>query len=132
METNIQKFELSQNGKNYILTTGVKGIFVKLTCIEAGVAQPLIYIGEFSLAYLQTLSKIFDTISTVIQAQEILNHSIETQKVSIENQGDVINITLYLARETESEENYEVKMGGGNNIQKNIAYNKPEEYTSTE
>ena len=132
METNIQKFELSQNGKNYILTTGVKGIFVKLTCIEAGVAQPLIYIGEFSLAYLQTLSKIFDTISTVIQAQEILNHSIETQKVSIENQGDVINITLYLARETESEENYEVKIGGGNNIQKNITYNKPEEYTSTE
>ena len=132
METNIQKFQLSQNGKSYILTTSVKGIFVKLACIESGVTLPLIYIGEFSLAYLQTLSKVFESVSTVIQAQEILNHTIETQKVSIENQGDVINITLYLARETESEENYAVKMDGGNNLQKNIAYNKPEEYTSTE
>ena len=132
METNIQKFQLSQNGKSYILTTSVKGIFVKLACIESGVTLPLIYIGEYSLAYLQTLSKVFESVSTVIQAQEILNHTIETQKVSIENQGDVINITLYLARETESEENYAVKMDGGNNIQKNIAYNKPEEYTSTE
>ena len=132
METNIQKFELTQNGKRYILTTGVKGIFVKLTCIEAGVVQPLIYIGEYSLAYLQTLSKIFETISTVIQAQEILNHTIETEKVSIENHGDLINITLYLSREIESEENYAVKMDGGNNLQKNIIYNKPEEYTLTE
>ena len=132
METNIQRFQLSQNGKNYILTTGVKGIFVKLTCIESGVALPLVYIGEYSLAYLQTLSKVFESVSTIVQAQEILNHTIETQKVSIENQGDIINITLYLARETESEENYAVKMDGGNNLQKNIAYNKPEEYTSTE
>ena len=132
METNIQKFQLSQNGKNYILTTGVKGIFVKLTCIESGVALPLVYIGEYSLTYLQTLSKVFESVSTIVQAQEILNHTIETQKVTIENQGDIINITLYLARETESEENYAVKMDGGNNLQKNIAYNKPEEYTSTE
>ena len=100
---NIQKFQLSQGGKNYILTTQIENDSVKLTCVESEIPNAIIYLGLFSLSYLRSLSKMFNTMTTIYQAQEFLNSSIENQKVRIENQGTLINIILYFNRETESE-----------------------------
>ena len=109
MSTNIQKYELEQNGRKYILTTEVEGELVKLTCIEIGISNPPIFIGEYSLKQLRQLSTMFSSITTIYQAQELLDQTVEDQKVSIEHHGDIINIILYLARETESEDSIIVR-----------------------
>ena len=101
--SNIQKFQLSQGGKNYILTSEIEGDYIKLTCIESAIQNPPIYIGRFSLVQLRQMSKMFNTMTTLYEAQTFLNQSIENQKVSVENQSAIINIILYFQRETESE-----------------------------
>jgi len=104
MATNIQKFQLSQGGKNYILTSQIENGLIKLTCIESQIVNPPIYLGTFSLAQLRQMSKMFLKMSTIYEAQEFLNQSIEGQKVRVESQGTLINIILYFERETESED----------------------------
>ena len=42
--------------------------------------------------------------TTIMEAQNFLNQSIENQKVSVENTGALINIILYFQRETESQD----------------------------
>ena len=132
MENNLQKYELSQNGRNYILTTEVQSDYVRITCVESGISNPPIFFGEFTLAYLRQLSKIFNTISTIAQAQEIINQTIETEKVLIEHKEDIINITLYLQRETESENSQSVIMNGMNNEGQSAAYSRPLAYNTVE
>ena len=123
METRPQKYELSQNGKKYILSTQILGENIKLTCIETGISNPPIFEGEFSITQLRQLSTIFNTISSIIQALELLNQTIENQKVSVEPQGNFINIVLYLTSELESEDSLSLKIGL-NNPQNGI-YNQP-------
>ena len=114
MATNIQKFQLSQGGKNYILTSQIENDVIKLTCIESQIANPPIYLGTFSLSHLRQMSKMFLKMSTILEAQEFLNQSIENQKVRIESQGTLINLILYFERETESEDIIQSK--NNNNI----------------
>ena len=104
MSSNIQKFQLSQGGKTYILTTQVENESIKITCVESQVPNSIIYLGLFSLTYLRQLNKMFNTMTTIYQALEFLNTSIESQKVSVQYEGNLINIILYFNRETETEE----------------------------
>ena len=104
MATNIQKFQLSQGGKNYVLTSQIENNLIKLTCIESQIVNPPIYLGTFSLTQLREMSKMFLKMSTIYEAQEFLNQSIENQKVRVESQGTIINVILYFERETESED----------------------------
>ena len=131
----MQKYELSQNNRHYILTTEVEGEYVKVACVETGISNPPIFFGEFSLSYLKQLSAMFNTISTIYQAQEILNQTIETQKVTIEHQGNIINITLYITSESESEDSSAVKIGEMNNQYQGIQgqiFTQPIEYNTLE
>ena len=129
MTTNIQKFQLTQSGKNYILTTLIEGDFVKLTCVESQVPNSPVYFGRFSLAQLQQISKMFNTMTTIYQAQEFLNKSIENQKVSVLHQGNIINITLYIQKEGQAENivttNYESQAINYNTLP--IEYNNVQE-----
>ena len=104
MSSNVQKFQLSQGGKNYILTTQIDGNFVKLTCVNTSNPNSPMYFGQFSLVHLQQLSKRFTTMTTIYEAQEFLNQSIENQKVSVESQGNLINIVLYFQKEGQAEQ----------------------------
>ena len=103
MSTNIQKFNLSQGGKNYILTSQIEGENVKLTCVESEIQNPPIYIGFFSLIQLRQMCKVFNSMTTIFEAQTFLNQTIEKQKVSVQNKGTLINIIIYFQRETEVE-----------------------------
>ena len=123
--TNLQKFDLEQNGRHYILTTEIEGEYVKLTCVETGVTNPPVFIGKYSLIQLKALSTMFNTISTILQAQELLDQTIENQKVSVEHNGNIINITLYLSRESESEDSVIVKKRIND---QDKLYNKPIQY----
>ena len=95
MSTSIQKFQLSQGGKNYILTTQIEGDSIKITCVESTVPNSPIYLGQFTLYQLCQLSKMFNTMTSISQALEFLNQSIEGQKVRVESQGTLINLILY-------------------------------------
>ena len=103
MSTSIQKFQLSQGGKNYILTTQIEGDSIKITCVESMVPNSPIYLGQFTLYQLCQLSKMFNTMTSISQALEFLNQSIESQKVSVESQGNLINIILFFQREAETQ-----------------------------
>ena len=103
MSTSIQKFQLSQGGKNYILTTQIEGDSIKITCVESMVQNSPIYLGQFTLYQLCQLSKMFNTMTSISQALEFLNQSIESQKVSVESQGNLININLFFQREVETQ-----------------------------
>ena len=126
MASNIQKYELSQNGKTYILTTQIQEEKVKLICIEDGVTNPRMFVGEFSLSSLSQLSPLFQNI-TLIQAQEIINQTVENQKVSVEPQGEVLNLILYLTKEAEFDDSFLVKMGLSS---KGVIYKEPIIYHS--
>ena len=128
----MKRFDITQNGRSYILTTEVQGEYVRITCVETGISNPPIYFGEFSLTYLQQLSKVFRSISTIYQAQEILNQTVEIQKVTIENKGNIINIILYLTRETESENSVVMEASGMDNQAQSAAYSQPLIYNSVE
>ena len=95
MSSNIQRFQLTQGGKNYILTSQIDGEFVKITCVESNVENSPMYIGRFALSQLQQLNKRFSNITTIKEAQEFLNQSIEKQKVNVEYKGNLLNVTLY-------------------------------------
>ena len=95
MSSNIQRFQLTQGGKNYILTSQIDGEFVKITCVESNVENSPMYIGRFALSQLQQLNKRFSNMTTIKEAQEFLNQSIEKQKVNVEYKGNLLNVTLY-------------------------------------
>ena len=122
MKGNVQKYELTQKGHIYILSTEINDQFVKLTCVESGAANPNLFLGEFSLSHLSQLNSRFNNISTVIEAQEIINQTIENQKVSIEPQGSIINLVLFFSDQSETDDSYLIKMGLNS---QGVIYNKP-------
>ena len=126
MEINSQRYELAQNGRKYILTTEIHGDYVRLTCVETGVHNPLVYLGEFSLVQLRQFCSVFNSMTVISQAQELLNKTIESQKVSVEPKGDFLNIVLYLTSESEEEDSFSLRMGANN--PQNLNYNQPVVY----
>jgi hypothetical protein len=64
--------------------------------------------------------------TVISQAQELLNKTIESQKVSVEPKGDFLNIVLYLTSESEEEDSFSLKMGVNN--PQNLNYNQPFAY----
>ena len=110
MNNNIQKYELSQNGRKYILITQVQDQLVLLKCIELGVVNPPMFFGGFTLAQLGQLCSKFNTLSSINEAHALVGETIEKEKVGVEPIGDVINIILYFPSDKESEE-FEMKIG---------------------
>ena len=118
-----------QNGKKYILTTQISGEYIILKCIERDAINPPIFIGQFSLSQLRQLCSIFNSISDLSQALNLLNQTIENQKVSVEYKGQLINVILFLTSETESEDEFSVKFDLTMQTNDPI-YNKPIIYQS--
>ena len=123
----MQKYELTQNGHTYILSTLIKDQFVKLICVESGISGQHLFVAGFTLEQLRQLNSVFNNVSTIIEAQEIINQTIENQKVSVEPQGNLLNIVLFLSKETETDESYLIRMGLNS---KGIIYKEPIIYKS--
>ena len=121
MSHRIQKYELTQNDRKYILSTQIEGENVKIMCKEVGMTNPPEYIGIFSLDQLRQLSEFFNNISTINEAQELLNQTVENQKVSVEYLGNIINIILYFTKESEEEDSLAMKI----ELINDVIYNKP-------
>ena len=93
---NLKRYGITHNFKKYILSSGIYGEYLRLTCVESNKKKPAIYIGDFSLDYLRQLSSIFNSVLTIHEAQNLINNTIESQKITITCEKDMINISLYL------------------------------------
>ena len=107
MDKNIQRYQLSQDDKQYILTSRIHKGKVRLTCYEINSKSksnnPPIFVGDFSLDYLKGLSSFFNMAFTIEEAQNLINKTIEAQQISIDSNGQYINILLYLDNEIQNE-----------------------------
>ena len=102
MENSIQKYELTQNGRKYILSTQIYENKIRLTCVETNKENPPVFVGDYPLLHLRQLSSAFNSISTIQEALYLLNKTIEDQKVKVDNKGDSINIFFFLLNQGEN------------------------------
>ena len=100
MDNNLQKYYLTQDGREFILSSDIKNNLVILSCIETNKENPPIFVGEFSLSHLRQLNKLFDSKLTVKDAQDLINKTIKAEKLKIEYKEKQINIYLYLLNQT--------------------------------
>ena len=121
MENPVKKYELEQEGKKYTLSTQIFENKLRFVCIEVNQLNPLVYTGEFSLTDLQQLNEIFASIKTISEADEIFDNILVNQKVSLEPEGNILNLTLVVKKEDQSENNFILKL---NLFNQNVSTNE--------
>lgn len=95
-EYNVQKYELNQGGKNYILTTGLINDNLRITCRDHIESIGPYYINDFSLSDLSSKNKYFMLSNSIESAQVEINKAIERQKCGLKQEGNIIKIIIYL------------------------------------
>ena len=101
METNINLYNLSQEGKQYLLKSSLIGNRLRLSC-KSQANQKIKFTREFTMDELKTLDKIFSPITTPFEALQCFDIMMKNQKVSVSESNDVINIKFYLKSEEDS------------------------------
>ena len=101
MEININLYNLSQEGKQYLLKSSLIGNRLRLSC-KSQANQKIKFTREFTMDELKTLDKIFSPITTPFEALQYFDTMMKNQKVSVSESFDVINIKFYLKSEEDS------------------------------
>ena len=101
METNINLYNLSQEGKQYLLKSSLIGNRLRLSC-KSQANQKIKFTREFTMDELKTLDKIFSQITTPFEALQCFDTMMKNQKVSVSESFDVINIKFYVKSEEDS------------------------------
>ena len=101
METNINLYNLSQEGKQYLLKSSLIGNRLRLSC-KSQANQKIKFTREFTMDELKTLDKIFSPITTPFEALQCFDTMMKNQKVSVSESFDVINIKFYLKSKEDS------------------------------
>ena len=100
METNINTYNLSQDGKQFLLQSSLIGNRLRLSCKSVS-NQKIKFVREFTIEELKQLDKIFSSIITPYEALQCFDRIMKNQKVSISESLEVINIKFYLKTEEE-------------------------------
>ena len=100
METNINIYNLSQAGKQYILKSSLIGNRLRLSCKNLS-NQKIKFTREFTIEELKQLDKIFSSITTPYEALQCFDTIMKNQKVAVSEAFEVINIKFYLKSEEE-------------------------------
>ena len=95
-EYNSQTYELNQEGRDFILTTGLINDNMRVTCRDHIELSGPYYMGEFTLSDLSSLHKYFLLSESIESAQSEINKAIERQKCGIIDQGNIIKLIIYL------------------------------------
>ena len=95
-EYNIQTYELNQEGRDFILTTGLVHDSIRVTCREHIEISGPYYMGEFSLSELSSIHKYFFLTESIEAAQLEINKAIERQKCGVKDEGEILKIIIYL------------------------------------
>ena len=80
MEYNTQKYQFNQDGKDYVVSTGLVGDRVRITCQESLALDGPFYSNEFSLDDLRHANQFFLITQTPEEALIEINKGIERQK----------------------------------------------------
>ena len=95
-EYNTQNYELNQDGIEYILTTGLVGDKVRVTCRESIDLSSPYFMGEYTLNELSSIHKYFLLTETIEAAQSEINKAVERQKCGVKEEGNILKIMFYL------------------------------------
>ena len=87
MESNINKYKLEQNGKEYALTTSILGNRLRLSCKNV-VNQYIKFTRDFTLEDLKQLDKIFNVLSTPYQALEYFDNILKNDGAEVVDSKD--------------------------------------------
>ena len=94
-EYNIQKYELNQEGNDYILTTGLINDNIKITCRDQKEPTRTYYTNQFSLSDLSSKNIYFKLCESIEAAQIEINKAIERQKCGVKEEGNIIIVFIY-------------------------------------
>ena len=83
MEYNVQKYQFHQNGKDYVVSTGLVGDKIRITCQEDLTLEGPFYSNEFSLYDLRAANQFFRLTQTPQDALIEINKGIERQKTAL-------------------------------------------------
>ena len=120
MQNYLRKYELSQDGKRYLLTSNIQNNCIRITCSEIGNQFSPAYIGDFTLDSLRQINSSFNSMLTLKDAQDLLNKTIEEEKVSIERKGNNFVVSLFFLNENQ---NVDLPLKEYNTVQ--ITYSPP-------
>ena len=85
-----QRYQVTQDGKDYILSTNIINNKIRIECQDNNINPPQRYSRDYSLLDLTSFSEIFTLVHSTEEAQNELDNAIERQQVRISNQGDNI------------------------------------------
>ena len=119
MESSAQQYELAQNGKKYVLSIEIVQDKLRFSCTNLDPLTPLTYVGNFPLFHLKKLGSMFAYISSLSEAQNIFDEIISSQRVSIEQQQNYVNLKIIIKRGELSEETFslQLNLNNGNNTE---------------
>ena len=100
METNINTYNLSQDGKQFLLQSSLIGNRLRLSCKSVS-NQKIKFVREFTIEELKQLDKTFSSITTPYEALQCFDTIMKNQKMSISESFEVINIKFYIKTEEE-------------------------------
>ena len=104
MEYNIQKYQFHQDGKDYVVSTGLVGDRIRITCQENLALDGPFYSNEFSLHDLRTANQFFKLTQTPEEALNEINKGIERQKSGLKpGLNDTMQFLGYLVIGTDND-----------------------------
>ena len=104
MEYNIRKYQFHQNGKDYVVSTGLVYDHIRITCQENLALDGPFYSNEFSLYDLQNTHQFFKLTQTPEEALKEINKGIERQKTGLKlGTNDIMHFLGYLVIGTDND-----------------------------
>ena len=96
MESNTNTYKLEQAGKVYMLTTGIFGDNIRLSCRNSSSPQNKKYSRDFNIEQLHKVDKLFNVLKTPLQAVKYIDEALRQQKVGVTEENNGIKITFYI------------------------------------
>ena len=104
MEYNIRKYQFHQNGKDYVVSTGLVYDQIRITCQENLALDGPFYSNEFSLHDLRNIHQFFNITQTAEEALKEINKGIERQKTGLKlGSNDTMHFLGYLVIGTDND-----------------------------
>ena len=105
--------------KKYVLSIEIVQDKLRFSCTNLDPLTPLTYVGNFPLFHLKKLGSMFAYISSLSEAQNIFDEIISSQRVSIEQQQNYVNLKIIIKRGELSEETFslQLNLNNGNNTE---------------
>ena len=104
MEYSIKKYQFNQNGKDYVVSTGLVYDHIRITCQENLALDGPFYSNEFSLYELQQAHQFFKLTRTPEEALKEINKGIERQKAGLKlGSNNIMHFLGYLVIGTDND-----------------------------